>query len=411
MGVMMTTTIERYYQDPAFKDQGTFDCPKCPSDQIKNRIRFDRGQEDEHVIHKTSFEKFEEDPDNPRVANVYSYPPTNKLSQFIMPEFSAEDEENPRYCESFWLLQGYYARKTVLVNKSDGMSISMALAEVNKHMNKESSNTKKQLIADEQFPVYLTPPHASHGKCSRKRGSQYHHPAELCPQKGLREEYFQTVRVRGTQSQVARDWENSLIKSSTPGPSLRNRQPGICVLDPRTVQDHQEHFEDPRCLQRISQAVKQLVDLGELSIEFNLHGIRQLDFSALTQLLEQGFAPTNLRDVRLINRGGSIRPQVSDHLHEPFDPRTARDHRENFEDARCIRRIAQALRELVELGGISIELNSVGSHEVKLAHLTRFLKQYLVETNFRGVRLIDESGGVFELNELLLALTKMCGPS
>ncbi|EXK99337.1 hypothetical protein FOQG_01880 [Fusarium oxysporum f. sp. raphani 54005] len=186
---------------------------------------------------------------------------------------------------------------------------------------------------------------------------------------------------------------------------------GICVLDPRTVQDHQEHFEDPRCLQRISQAVKQLVDLGELSIEFNLHGIRQLDFSALTQLLEQGFAPTNLRDVRLINRGGSIRPQVSDHLHESFDPRTARDHRENFEGARCIRRIAQALRELVELGGISIELNSVGSHEVKLAHLTRFLKQYLVETNFRGVRLIDESGGVFELNELLLALMKMCGPS
>ncbi|EWZ40426.1 hypothetical protein FOCG_13602 [Fusarium oxysporum f. sp. radicis-lycopersici 26381] len=158
MGVMMTTTIERYYQDPDFKDQGTFDCPKCPLGQIKNRIRFDRGQEDEHVIHKTSFEKFEEDPDNPRVANVYSYPPTNKLSQFIMPEFSVEDEEKPRYCESFWLLQGYYARKTVLVNKSDSMSISMALAEVNKHMNKESSNTKKQLIADEQFPVYLTPP-------------------------------------------------------------------------------------------------------------------------------------------------------------------------------------------------------------------------------------------------------------
>ncbi|RKK15896.1 hypothetical protein BFJ63_vAg9097 [Fusarium oxysporum f. sp. narcissi] len=94
-----------------------------------------------------------------------------------------------------------------------------------------------------------------------------------------------------------------------------------------------------------------------------------------------------------------------------LDPRTARDHRENFEDARCIRRIAQALRELVELGGISIELNSVGSHEVKLAHLTRFVKQYLVETNFRGVRLIDESGGVFEINELLLALMKMCGPS
>ncbi|KAH7199636.1 hypothetical protein DER44DRAFT_829455 [Fusarium oxysporum] len=34
----------------------------------------------------------------------------------------------------------------------------MALAEVNKHMNKESSNTKKQLIADEQFPAYFTPP-------------------------------------------------------------------------------------------------------------------------------------------------------------------------------------------------------------------------------------------------------------
>ncbi|KAJ0137762.1 putative 54S ribosomal protein L7 [Fusarium oxysporum f. sp. albedinis] len=97
MGVMMTTTIERYYQDPDFKNQGTFDCPKCPLCQIKNRIRFDRGQEDEHVIHKTSFEKFEEDPDNPRVANVYSYPPTNKLSQFIMPEFSVEDEENPRF--------------------------------------------------------------------------------------------------------------------------------------------------------------------------------------------------------------------------------------------------------------------------------------------------------------------------
>ncbi|KAJ4082098.1 hypothetical protein NW756_009783 [Fusarium oxysporum] len=178
------------------------------------------------------------------------------------------------------------------------------------------------------------------------------------------------------------------------------------------------------------------MDLGGLSIEFNLHGIRQLDFSALTQLLEQGFAPTNLRDVRLIDRGGSIRPQVSDHVcfklqikqnlqysdasrflevyvvaARALDPRAARDHRENFEDARCIRRIAQALRELVELGGKSIELNSVGSHEVKLAHLTRFLKQYLVETNFRGVRLIDESGGVFELNELLLALMKMCGPS
>ncbi|KAK2477610.1 hypothetical protein H9L39_10098 [Fusarium oxysporum f. sp. albedinis] len=89
---------------------------------------------------------------------------------------------------------------------------------------------------------------------------------------------------------------------------------GICVLDPDTVQDHQEHFEDPRCLQRISQAVKQLVELGGLPIEFNLHGIRQLDFSALTQLLEQDLAPTNLRDVRLIDRGGSIRPQVSDHV-------------------------------------------------------------------------------------------------
>ncbi|KAJ4048657.1 hypothetical protein NW761_004176 [Fusarium oxysporum] len=180
-----------------------------------------------------------------------------------------------------------------------------------------------------------------------KEGSQYNHPAELCPQKGLREEYFQTVRVRGTQSQVARDWENSLIKSSTPGPSLRNRQPGM------------------------------------------LQGITQARF-------------TTFRAVFL---------EVYVVAARALDPRTARDHRENFEDARCIRRIAQALRELVELGGISIELNSVGSHEVKLAHLTRFLKQYLVETNFRGVRLIDESGGVFELNELLLALMKMCGPS
>ncbi|QKD56330.1 uncharacterized protein FOBCDRAFT_275904 [Fusarium oxysporum Fo47] len=200
------------------------------------------------------------------------------------------------------------------------MSISMALAEVNKHMNKESSNTKKQLIADEQFPVYLTPPvgAVSEGEVLHLLVSSPEAWRELHDAKGLREEYFETVRVRGTQSQVARDWENSLIKSSTPGPSFRNRQPGmlqgICVLDPRTVQDHQEHFEDPRCLQRISQAVKQLVDLGGLSIEFNLHGIRQLDFSALTPLLEQGFAPTNLRDVRLIDRGGSIRPQVSDHV-------------------------------------------------------------------------------------------------
>ncbi|KAJ4066282.1 hypothetical protein NW753_002497 [Fusarium oxysporum] len=286
----------------------------------------------------------------------------------------------------------------------------MALAEVNKHMNKESSNTKKQLIADEQFPVYLTPPvgAVSEGEVLHLLVSSPEAWRELHDAVWrLLQETFLEINVQG-----------------------------ICVLDPRTVQDHQENFEDPRCLQRISQAVKQLMDLGGLSIEFNLHGIRQLDFSALTQLLEQGFAPTNLRDVRLIDRGGSIRPQVSDHVcfklqikqnlqysdasrflevyvvaARALDPRAARDHRENFEDARCIRRIAQALRELVELGGKSIELNSVGSHEVKLAHLTRFLKQYLVETNFRGVRLIDESGGVFELNELLLALMKMCGPS
>ncbi|EWY88082.1 hypothetical protein FOYG_09430 [Fusarium oxysporum NRRL 32931] len=94
-----------------------------------------------------------------------------------------------------------------------------------------------------------------------------------------------------------------------------------------------------------------------------------------------------------------------------LDPRTARDHQGNFEDARCFERIAQALKEIVELVGISIEFSAPRGHQIRLTQLTQLLKQDLVQTNLRDVRLINTSGGVDARKELFLTLMKMCGHS
>ncbi|SCN76538.1 uncharacterized protein FFB20_05314 [Fusarium fujikuroi] len=69
-----------------------------------------------------------------------------------------------------------------------------------------------------------------------------------------------------------------------------------------------------------------------------------------------------------------------------LDPRTARDHRGNFQDTGCIERIAQALKEL---------------------------KNLVVETDLRDVRIIQSSAysGLHKRKELLLTLLKICGPS
>ncbi|KAG4266688.1 hypothetical protein FPRO04_13208 [Fusarium proliferatum] len=93
MGAMMTTTIKRYYENPESKNQGLSDCPKSPSEEIKDRITLDRRREDNHGIHKTSSKKFK---DNPHVAYAYSQMPMNEPSHFIMQEFSADDKKQPR---------------------------------------------------------------------------------------------------------------------------------------------------------------------------------------------------------------------------------------------------------------------------------------------------------------------------
>jgi hypothetical protein len=94
-----------------------------------------------------------------------------------------------------------------------------------------------------------------------------------------------------------------------------------------------------------------------------------------------------------------------------LDPRTARGHREHSENARCLQRIAQALKQLMELVGVSIEFKSCENHEVDFAHLARLLKQDMVQTNLRDVRLVDGGGSLLARKKLLLALMKMCGPS
>ncbi|VTT55730.1 unnamed protein product [Fusarium fujikuroi] len=78
-----------------------------------------------------------------------------------------------------------------------------------------------------------------------------------------------------------------------------------------------------------------------------------------------------------------------------LDPRTARDHRGNFQDTGCIERIAQALKELKNLVGISIEFDCQVDNirQDPLSDLVRLLN------------------GLHKRKELLLTLLKICGPS
>ncbi|CZR42505.1 uncharacterized protein FPRO_09808 [Fusarium proliferatum ET1] len=94
-----------------------------------------------------------------------------------------------------------------------------------------------------------------------------------------------------------------------------------------------------------------------------------------------------------------------------LDLRTARDHRLGFDDVRCISRIAQAIKELVGLVGISIEFKVDGNPQSTYADRARLLTQDLVETNLRDVRLVAGGGGVVARKELLLTLMKMYGHS
>ncbi|KAF5573349.1 hypothetical protein FPANT_12434, partial [Fusarium pseudoanthophilum] len=94
-----------------------------------------------------------------------------------------------------------------------------------------------------------------------------------------------------------------------------------------------------------------------------------------------------------------------------LDPRTARDHRQGLDDVRCLPRIAQAIKELTGLVGISVKFKVNDNFRSKCADLTQLLRQDLVETSLRDVRLI---GGGYDLGShkgLLLTPMKMRGPS
>ncbi|KAJ4070069.1 hypothetical protein NW761_002782 [Fusarium oxysporum] len=66
----MTATIKRFYEDPDFPDQGTFDYPDYPANKLEDHLMPDRLEEDRYVIHETSYEVFE---GNPSVAHGNSY--------------------------------------------------------------------------------------------------------------------------------------------------------------------------------------------------------------------------------------------------------------------------------------------------------------------------------------------------
>ncbi|KAH7226162.1 hypothetical protein BKA60DRAFT_535011 [Fusarium oxysporum] len=70
MGPKMTVTIKRFYEDPDFPDQGTFDYPDYPANKLEDHLRPDRLEEDRYIIHETSYEVFE---GNPSVAHGNSY--------------------------------------------------------------------------------------------------------------------------------------------------------------------------------------------------------------------------------------------------------------------------------------------------------------------------------------------------
>ncbi|KAF5707527.1 lysine-specific demethylase 4 [Fusarium mundagurra] len=96
MGIHLTATLERLYQDPEFQDQATFDPPECPLPEFKNRIKLDRLNEDDHVIHTTSFHPFHYDPDNKLIAIGSSSTPGHRFSRFPWPEFTLKNEKSAR---------------------------------------------------------------------------------------------------------------------------------------------------------------------------------------------------------------------------------------------------------------------------------------------------------------------------
>ncbi|KAF4414833.1 hypothetical protein FACUT_13918 [Fusarium acutatum] len=127
-------------------------------------------------------------------------------------------------------------------------------------------------------------------------------------------EYFQTVRVCGTRSHVSERLGKLLDQQEQPGVFLPRsairfleiQVEAVRVLDPRTARDHRLGFDDVRCIPRIAQAIKELVGLVGMSIEFKFDDNSRSKYTELARLLNQDLVQTNLRDVRLVDGGGGL---------------------------------------------------------------------------------------------------------
>ncbi|EWZ47429.1 uncharacterized protein FOBCDRAFT_236884 [Fusarium oxysporum Fo47] len=93
MGPKMTATIKRFYEDLDFPDQGTFDYPDYPANELEDHLRPDRLEEDRYVIHETSYEVFE---GNPSVAHGSSYKLKKKYDKYKFPQFPEDKDITPR---------------------------------------------------------------------------------------------------------------------------------------------------------------------------------------------------------------------------------------------------------------------------------------------------------------------------
>ncbi|KAK2677755.1 hypothetical protein RAB80_006495 [Fusarium oxysporum f. sp. vasinfectum] len=86
----MTATIKRFYEDPDFPDQGTFDYPDYTANKLEDHLRPDRLEEDRYVIHETSYEVFEGNPSR-EIYRVKQHLCLNGLMQ------GPKDDNDPYY--------------------------------------------------------------------------------------------------------------------------------------------------------------------------------------------------------------------------------------------------------------------------------------------------------------------------
>ncbi|CVK91181.1 uncharacterized protein FMAN_09327 [Fusarium mangiferae] len=108
-------------------------------------------------------------------------------------------------------------------------------------------------------------------------------------------EYFQTVRVCGTRSNVAERLEKLLDQQEHLGVFLLRsairfleiQVEAVRVLDLRTARDHRLGFDDVPCIPRIVQAIREV-------------------YVDLAQLLKQDLVEKNIRDIRLVDGGGGV---------------------------------------------------------------------------------------------------------